>query len=60
MDTPNPTQATPSEGVGREYFGGVLYKSLNNRVINLILILLVFLMICSPAVENGCRNGIHH
>ena len=31
MDTPNWTWATPSEGVGQERVGGVLYKSLKGK-----------------------------
>ena len=59
MDTPDWTQVTYSKGVGPERLCGVLYKSIKNREINLSPQLLVFSMICSPAVKNGCQNGIH-
>jgi hypothetical protein len=47
-------------GRARALRQGFYINQLKNREINLILQLLVFSMIRSPAVENGCRNGIHH
>jgi hypothetical protein len=59
MNCPNTTHGRPSEGVGRERLGGVLYKSIKkNRENNLILQLILFSTNPSPAVENGCQNGI--
>jgi hypothetical protein len=49
-----------SEGVGRGRLGRVLHKSIKNREINLIVLLLIFLTNNLPAVANGGRNGIHH
>ena len=59
MNRPNQTRGRPSNGAGRGLFGGVLYKLINNRKNKLILQLLMFLTNHSPAVKNGCRNGIH-
>ena len=59
INRPNLTRGRPSEGVGRGRCHGVLYRY-NNREFNLILQLLVFLTIRSPAVENGCQKGINH
>jgi hypothetical protein len=59
IDLPNPMQGTSLEGAGQERLGLILYESINYCLINLILLLLVFLMNCSPAVKNGGQNGIH-
>ncbi len=60
LDTPDRTQATSSEGVGQERFSLVQYKTINNRLINLILLLLVYLTNRSHAVDNGGQTGIHN
>ena len=60
MDLPDPMQVISSEGVEQGCFSLVLYETIKNCFINLILLLLVFLLNRSPAVENGSRNGIHH
>jgi len=64
MDTPNQTRATPSEGVGQECFSLVQYKMINNRLINLIVLLICFRRIArmpskmvaeSASIINGGR-----
>jgi len=47
MNHPNPTRGRQSEGAGRGHVGGVFINRQNNREVNLILQLLVFLMIRS-------------
>ena len=61
MNCPNLTRGGPSKGVGQGRCRGVLYKLIkNNRDINLILQLILFSTYHSPAVENGCQNGIQY
>jgi hypothetical protein len=60
MNRLNPMRGRPSEGVGRELLGGVLYKLIKkNREINLIPQLILFSVNCSPTAKNGGRNDIH-
>jgi hypothetical protein len=60
MNHPNPMRVRPSAGVGQGLLGEVLYKSINNKEINLFQQLILFLTNCSPTDKNGGQNGIHH
>jgi hypothetical protein len=60
INHPNAMRGRPSAGVGQGLLGGVLYKSITNREINLILQLILFSTNCSLAAKNGGRNSIHH
>jgi hypothetical protein len=47
------------QGLAKGSLAGFCINRKNNREINLILQLILFLMNRSPAAKNGGRNGIH-